>query len=55
MEAVYTSLIFAMVAVSWILSSSARGADIRMANGVRLHYETSGTGELFQKSAVCCW
>jgi len=39
-------LLFTMVAASWILSPFAQGADIRMANGVRLHYETAGTGDI---------
>ena len=46
MKTIDTFLIVTMVAASWILPSFAQGADIRMANGVRLHYETSGTGHI---------
>jgi len=39
-------LVFAVVAVSWMLPPAARGADLRTANGVRFHYETAGTGSV---------
>ena len=41
-----TFFIFAVFATCWILSSSAYGANIRMANGINIHYETSGTGSI---------
>ena len=44
MRTIHALLAFTMVAASWILSPFAQGADIHLANGIRLHYETSGTG-----------
>jgi pimeloyl-ACP methyl ester carboxylesterase len=44
MKIINTFLFFALVAAGWVLPSAAPGADLRMDGGIRLHYETSGTG-----------
>jgi|WetSurMetagenome_2_1015567.scaffolds.fasta_scaffold00126_17 pimeloyl-ACP methyl ester carboxylesterase len=46
MKKILTLLIFTLLATGWLLSSSANAADIRLANGIRLHYETSGSGDI---------
>ncbi len=46
MKTIYTFLIFTAVSLFYILSSSIQGADIRLANGILLHYKTSGTGDI---------
>jgi hypothetical protein len=43
MNTIGTFLFFAVAAASWILPPSALGVDIRIADGIRIHYETSGT------------
>lgn len=37
---------FAVVALGWIFCPLAQGADLRLANGIGLHYETSGAGNV---------
>jgi fucose permease len=46
MKRIHALLVLTLVAASWILSLFAQAADIRLANGIRLHYETSGAGDI---------
>lgn len=46
MKTIHALLVLTLVAASWILSLFAHAADIRPANGIRLHYETSGAGDI---------
>jgi len=42
-RAIRALLISIVVAATWMLPVSGHGADVRLANGIRLHYETSGS------------
>ncbi len=44
MRTIHTMVAVNLVAASWMLAPGAHGADIRLANGIRLHYETCGGG-----------
>ena len=46
MRTIHTLLALTAVAATWVLTPFAQGADIRLANGIRLHYEASGTGTI---------
>ena len=42
MKTIHTLLVLTLFAASWILSPSAQTADIRLANGICLHFAASG-------------
>jgi len=46
MKRSFAFLIITVFAVGGMLIPSAQGADIRMTSGIRLHYETSGAGNI---------
>jgi hypothetical protein len=46
MKTIHTLLVLTLFAASWILSPFAQAADIRLANGIHLHHETSGAGDI---------
>jgi pimeloyl-ACP methyl ester carboxylesterase len=46
MKTIHFILILIIVTIGWVLTPVAQGAEIRMANGIRLHYEATGAGSI---------